>query len=547
MSFAQNRRRRLVWLAALGCGLAGVSNAMAQTPSSTTNVGYADPSGLVRPTSTYLGWTQTEELPAPKILPQATLSPLAGFNSVASKPLPIDLPYALRLVNASNPTIAIASVRVQEAYARYQQARVSWVPDLWAGGNPNNLTYLPMYSVHNGILQNSRGQSFDVVKASASFPVGTGLNLSIADAIFLPRIARNLVAAERARADVVTSNVQLDVALTYLDLLRVYGALAINAESRAQAELMLDYATQAAKQELGKTTADVNRARTEVEIRREERIELEGEAGMVSARLSQLLLLDSAADLIPVDAAVLPIELVPTQGPIEELIAVGLMTRPELAESRALVQAALGRWREDRTRPLLPTVQMAYYGAQFGDGTPALHDYAFRNDFFIQASWQLRHGGLGDLYSARESRARYAEANLHVTEVEAEVAAEVSSAAKMSRARLRELENAQEAVTQAEEMWAKLKRAAFGLAAGVRKYDPIEPLLAEQALHEARMRYLTAVIDFNRNQFRLYWAMGQPPVSALPCASALPVRVPVAPSRDAIEANKPEKQNPKPE
>jgi outer membrane protein TolC len=347
---------------------------------------------------------------------------------------------------------------------------------------------------------------------------------------------------------VVTSNVQLDVALTYLDLLRVYGALAINAESRAQAGLMLDTAEQAAKQDLGKTTADVNRARTEVEIRRQERIELEGEAGTVSARLAQLLLLDSTADLIPADVAVLPIELIPTQGPIEELIAVGLMTRPELAESRALVAAALARWREDRTRPLIPTVQMAYYGAQFGNGTPALHDYGFRNDFFIQASWQLHHGGLGDLYTAREARARYAEANLHVTEVEAEVGAEVSSAAKMSRARQRELDSAQEAVTQAEAMWAKLKRAAFGLAAGVRRYDPIEPLLAEQALHEARMRYLAAVIDYNRNQFRLYWAMGQPPLSALPCASALPVRVRVTPSRETIEAaKKQEEEKPKPE
>jgi outer membrane protein TolC len=547
LTHIQRRGRRLVWLAALGCGLGG-GTALAQAPASPTHVGYADPSGLGRPTTTYLGWTHTQDLPACKVLPQADLSELASFNSEATKPLPIDLPYALRLVNASNPTIAIANVRVQEAYARLQQANVSWIPNLWAGGNPDNLTYMPTYAVHNGILQNSRGQIFDVVKASASFPVGTGLNLSLADAIFLPRIARNLVAAERARAQVVTSNVQLDVALTYLDLLRVYGALAINAESRAQAELMLDTATQAAKQDLGKTTADVNRARTEVEIRRQERIELEGEAGIVSARLSQLLLLDSAADLIPADAAVLPIELVPAQNPIEDLIAVGLLNRPELAESRAQVAAALARWREDKTRPLIPTVQLAYYGAQFGGGTPALHDYGFRNDFFIQASWQLRHGGLGDLYTARESRARYAEANLHVTEIEAEIGAEVSSAVKMSLARQRELDSAQEAVTQAEAMWAKLKRAAFGLAAGVRRYDPIEPLLAEQALHEARMRYLSAVIDYNRNQFRLYWALGQPPLSALPCASALPVRVPVTPSRETIEAaKKQEDEKPKPE
>jgi outer membrane protein TolC len=444
--------------------------------------------------------------------------------------LPIDLPYALRLVNASNPTIALAQVRVQEAYARLRQARVAWLPNLWAGGNPDNLTFLPMYYVHSGNLQVSRGQIVDVVKSNSAFALGTGLNLSFADAIFGPRIARDFVAAEQARARIVTYNVQVDVALSYLDLLRVYGALAINAETLAKAELMLDYATQAAKQELGKTTADVNRARTEVEFRRQERIDLEGEAAVVSARLAQLLLLEPTVDLVPADATVLPIELVPAAVPLDELIAVGLMNRPELAESHALVAGALARWREDRTRPLLPSIQMAYYGAEFGGGTPGQHDFAGRNDFFVQATWELRHGGLGNVFQARESRARFNEANLHVAEVQAQVAAEVTGTAKIVRARERTLTNAQEAVRQAETMWAKLSRAAFGLAGPARRYDPLEPLLAEQALHEARIRYLTEVIDYNRAQFRLFWALGQPPLCALPKATALPVQIPVTPS-----------------
>ena len=88
---------------------------------------------------------------------------------------------------------------MEEAYAHLEQAKVAWLPNLWAGGNPDNLTFMPTYSVHNGILQNSRGMTFDVVKAETAFPVGTGLNVSIADAIFAPRIARDLVAAEQAR------------------------------------------------------------------------------------------------------------------------------------------------------------------------------------------------------------------------------------------------------------------------------------------------------------------------------------------------------------
>jgi outer membrane protein TolC len=443
--------------------------------------------------------------------------------------LPIDLPYALRQANASNPTIAIAQERVREAYARQRQAQVQWLPNLWVGSNPDNLTFLPNYYVHNGIIQNSHGEVFDAVRSNAAFATGAGLNLSVSDAVFLPRIARDLTAAEAARARAVTHNVQLDVALAYLDLLRVYGALTINAESLAKAELMLGLAEQAQREGLGKTTADANRARTEVELRRQERIDLEGDAAIASARLAQLLLLEPTVDLVPADVQVLPIELVPADQSLDDLVGTGLLNRPELAESRALVAAALTRWRQDKTRPLLPSLQMAYYGAQFGGGMPGQHDFGWRDDFFIQANWELRNGGLGNLFQAKEARSRYNQAGLRVIEVQAQVAAEVTAAAKLVRTRQRALEPAQEAVRQAEEMWRRLSRAAFGIAGPARRYDPLEPLLAEQALHQARLQYLNQVIEFNRNQFRLYWALGQPVLCATP-GTAVPVETPVAPA-----------------
>jgi len=458
----------------------------------------------------------------------------AGQPPANGSILPIDLPYALRLVNASNPTIAIARERVREAYARQLQANVLWVPNLWVGGNPDNLTFLPMYYQHDGQIENSRGQVFGVVKSQLAFVGGTGLNFSFADAFFAPRIARNLTSAEQARSRVVTYGVQLDAALTYLDLLRVYGAIAITNEALSKALVMLGDATTAERAGLTKTTADANRARTEVELLRKQQFDLAGEAAFVSARLAQLLLLEPTVDLVPADTTVLPIALVPTEQSLDELVGIGLMTRPELAESRALVAAALARWRQERTRPLLPTLQMAFYGAQFGGGTPGIHDYGGRDDFLVQATWELKNGGLGNLYQARATRSQYEQANLHVTEVQAMVAAEVVSAAKLVRQEQAALLSAQEAVRQAEEMWIRLTKMAFGLAVPAQKYDPLEPLLAEQALREARLQYLATVIEFNRNQFRLYWAMGQPPLAALPTATPLPVDVPVAPTTTTV-------------
>lgn len=63
-------------------------------------------------------------------------------------------------------------------------------------------------------------------------------------------------------------------AAAYLDLLREYGALGINADTLARAEQMLERAGVADKAGLSKTAGDINRARTEVELRRQERITL---------------------------------------------------------------------------------------------------------------------------------------------------------------------------------------------------------------------------------------------------------------------------------
>jgi outer membrane protein TolC len=441
----------------------------------------------------------------------------------------IDLPYALRLVNASNPTIAVARERVNEAYARYQQAAVLWVPNAFVGGNPDAPGFLPTFYHHDGNVQNAAGLVFPTVKSNFNLETGVSLNVNLGDAFFAPRIARQQTDVLAARARAVTDDVQLDVALAYLDLLRAFGALAINAETLSMAEQMLRAAESAERNGLSKTSADANRARTEYESLRRERIDLEGQAAVASARLTQLLLLDPALDLVPADRVVVPIALVNTDAGIDELLATALLNRPELAESRALVQAALIAWRANKLRPLIPTLTLAYYSASFQGGDPGFHNTAYRDDLLAQMGWELRNGGLGDLFRVKESRAVYNEATAHVLEVQAQVGADVTAAAKLTMARGRSLRSAQEAVRQAEEMWRRLSAAAFGMVGGPRRFDPLEALIAEQQLHAARFNYLDEVISYNRNQFRLYWAMGQPPLTALPGAAPVPVPTPVLP------------------
>jgi outer membrane protein TolC len=491
------------------------------------------------------------EPPTPVAPPPGYATPAEGTPPPASwtprpcsapgvQVLPIDLPNALRLANAANPTVLLARARVEEAYVAVQQARVAWLPNLWLGGNPTSLAFLPMFYHHDGNLQNAAGVVFPVTKNNFFLTAGAGMNFETADALFGPRIARDMNRAAAAHAQAVTNDVQLDVALAYLDLLRAYGALAINAEQLAKAEVMLRAAENAVRARLGEP-ADVNRARTEVDVIKQQRVDLEVRAAEVSARLAQLLLLDPTLDLRPFDALILPIALVGPVDRLDEYVAVALLNRPELAEYRALVDAALRRWRLERWRPLLPILQVAYYAGLFNGSTDSLaaappgtspgsvQHFSGREDVLGQAVWQLDNLGFGTALRIKAQRVQYDEANFALLEVQARVGAEVSAAAKAALARERTLAVAQDAVREAELLWERLRNASFGIASERGRFQPLEPLLAERALAEARLRYLDEVIGYNQAQFRLYWAMGQPPLCALPEAAPIPVQTPVVP------------------
>src|SRR5262249_56300774 len=103
----------------------------------------------------------------------------------------------------------------------------------------------------------------------------------------------------------------------------------------------------------------------------------------------------------------------------------------------------------------------------------------------------------------------------------------VIAAAKVASFHERTLTDAQEGVRQAEQMWQRLLRSAFSLG-GARgmSYEPLEALVAEQQLNQARLQYLNEVIAYHREQFRLYWAMGQPPAACLHAAAAQPEETP---------------------
>ncbi|MBA4062441.1 MAG: hypothetical protein C0501_01805 [Isosphaera sp.] len=459
----------------------------------------------------------------------AAAQPPRPYAPAAARPgapaaYPIDLPTALRLADANNPTVGVARARVREATAQLDRAKVAWVPSLTAGGT---------FFYHEGIDQNRRGDTFVVDRGNATLGAGPALRVDLADALYLPLVARQALRGANAQAAATANAVQLDVAVAYLDLVELHGLRAVNADILDRTEQVLAAAEAGAKAGLNKTAADVNRAAAEVNLRREEGIVLRGRAAAASARLARMLLLDPVVELLPHEPAVVPLVVVPGETTLEELTQTALRARPEVAAAAAGVAGADALVRQSRMAPLLPRVQAEFVGGGltgFRDSpdrqsSPLVSQY----NAGVALTWNLESLGLGTAAVVRTRRAGLDAAVLRLREAEALVAAQVVEAAETAAARFDALGAAQEAVRQAEEMYRKFRAASFGMVGPRAQFDALEPLTAVQALNAARVQYLQQVVEFNRAQFRLHAAIGQPALGGLDGAVRQPVDVPAVP------------------
>jgi hypothetical protein len=98
----------------------------------------------------------------------------------------------------------------------------------------------------------------------------------------------------------------------------------------------------------------------------------------------------------------------------------------------------------------------------------------------------------------------------------AQVSAEVVEAVKTAIARRASLDEARTAEREAREMYRKLSETSFGMIGPKGQFDALEPLLAVQALNQARLQHLATVVEYDRAQFRLLAAVGQAPAELAP-------------------------------
>jgi outer membrane protein TolC len=382
------------------------------------------------------------------------------------------------------------------------------------------------YNRHDGPIQNADGTVTDVSRSSAMFGVGSGIGsaaiFSFSEAIFAPLAARQTLRSREADLQASTNDSLVVVTDAFFTVEQARGELAGAIDARRRGEELVRRLTKLAP---GIVPA-LEVTRSEAEVARLQQAEsLARERWQVSgAELARVLRLDATAQLDPLELPHLQVSLIDLDQPIDDLVALGLTNRPELSANRAQVQATLVLLKQEKLRPLIPSLLIRGWstpvtgtlgvGAFAGGTNGSLGSYSIREDVDVQLLWQLDNLGFGNVARTRQRRSEYRAATLQLLRTQDRIASEVVQAHAQARQATRRIELAERGVKLALESF---QEALEGLGQTRRVGDlvqtvvrPQEVLAAVQALAQAYGNYYDSIADANRAQFRLYRALGRP-------------------------------------
>jgi outer membrane protein TolC len=231
--------------------------------------------------------------------------------------------------------------------------------------------------------------------------------------------------------------------------------------------------------------------------------------------------------LRPVESQVVPQPIVPQRIPLAELVAIALLDRPELKAHQAAIEAALLELNSAKLLPFSPQLMLGFSNGVFGGGSnlvaspnppvpglppnqPRFGDFKDRADIDAILYWSVRNLGFGNKALIDIARSRAVNANLEQQIVLDRVRNEVADAFARTHIRFAEIEVRARSVRSGIEA----QTGDFARVQG-REGKPIELLDSLRHLATERRDYLSAIADYNRAQFELYVALGNPPADLL--------------------------------
>ncbi len=516
------RRNRRAWLA-MACLAAWATGQVSRAaegppipPQAPGPEGGPGPEGLP-------ALPEAGDRPRPPARPGAVATPIVIPSPPSILPgenREIDLNTALRLAGVENPELNVARQRVLEAVAFRMFAAAQILPTINLGTN---------YDTHTGVLQQSNGNILSVQRSAVY--VGAGANAVAAGSVNIPGVflggnigqgifayltSRQVVFQRQFATLAVRNQVFLQVALAYSELIRAEGIRAVSLQARDEAREVARLTAVYASTGQGRQ-ADADRAASELARREGQVLASEGLILTASAELCRVINLDPSIRLHPTDAYVVPLQIVPDPQPLSELIALGMLRRPELAERRAAIREAFLQLEGAKVLPFSPTALIGFSAGGFGGGSnlvnPVFGSMSGRTDTDVIAYWTLQNLGVGNAALIKGARARLGVNRFQEIAVLNRVRAEVAVAYARTHARFAQIGTTEAAVRASQRGF----REDYDLTVqqSGRKVLPIELLNNFRLLNDSRREYLDAIVDYNNAQFELYVALGQPPADAL--------------------------------
>lgn len=425
--------------------------------------------------------------------------------------LPINLATALYLSNARPLVIAAAEASEAQAAAQLQLARVLWLPNLNVGFD---------YYDHSGAEQATEGTVLFPNKSWFEAGGGATLSLGVTDAIFRPLAARQELAARQFDVQTARNDALLAVAVAFFEVQYSRGKLAATLDTVAKGEDLIRRISGLAQGLVPEI--EVDRARAFVLELRQEVAGARGAWRVASARLTRVLRLNPSSVVVPLEPPHLQVTLIAPETAVDELIPVGLTTRPELASQRALVDATLERLRQERLRPLIPSVVLqgrgpggfmntGFFGGGRNDG---LDTWGGRSDVDLGLVWTLQNLGLGNRSLVRERAAEQQKALIVLFNTQDQIAQEVVQAQAQLEATAVQVGEAEQGVKEASISFRGNLRG-LGEARGAGDLlqlvnRPQEAVAALQQLNRAYDNYFRTIAGYNQAEFQLYHALGFP-------------------------------------
>jgi len=441
--------------------------------------------------------------------------------------MPINLPTALQLADARPIIIAAAQASLQIAIAQLRRTQVLFLPDFAFGGT---------WYRHDGGGTGNNGIETTVGRNQYFLGAGTILALPFTDVLYLPRQAKDRVAARQFDVQTSKNDALRAVAEAYFNVQQARGRLA-GVQDVVEKSRNLVRTIEALARDLT-APIEIDRARAELADQEREMLLRYQEWRVASADLTRELRLNPITVVAPLEPPHLQVTLISPNEDLDNLVPVGLMNRPELASHQALVRYTLDRLRQEKLRPLLPTlifapnavpaapyVTTAEYGSLMTgvfssdlNGKP--QPWVGRFDSITMLVWEFRNLGFGNRTLIRQRAAEQQRAMTELFRIQDRVAAEVTEAhARVQSAVLRisraETEVKEARITFEGNLKAITETTRFGDRLRLVN-RPLEVVVALQQLARAYDNYFTSVSDYNKAQFQLYWALGYP-ASVLAC------------------------------